>query len=268
MPAPTPSFDDIQKQITALLDDAKSKLMQAKNDERAVRLRISQLQGQLVHAQDALETAKNDLASNESVSSARLADLNRSVDEAQKTLDTLLADIEPAKRRLDIVLADLARTNSTVESLNEQKQTVESDIEKLKTKYDELFLTVQKELADAQAARDKKISEFEAVISEKSSDMQTLIVKFENIEIEHRRKVADLEDTENKLTAKVELLGKQWAELTDKNSELQSNINTLENNAQDILANVKRRENEITSREKAVSNKERAISTQMRRNLL
>lgn len=263
MPAPTPSFDDIQKQITALLDDAKSKLMQAKNDERAVRLRISQLQGQLVHAQDALETAKNDLASNESVSSARLAELNRSVDEAQKTLDTLLADIEPAKRRYETVQGQIEQANGTINTLNIQKQALESDIASLTTERE----TLATELADAREGKDRTLNNLSNEITTRSDELQALDVKQETMRVEHQRKIDELKQAEATLTASVKDLRAQEIELTNKNAELQHNNDTLEAKTQEMMASLKIRENDLDLRERAVKNKERSVATQLRRNL-
>jgi len=263
MPTPTPSFDDIQKQVTALLDDANAKLMQAKNDERAVRLRISQLQGQLVHAQDALETAKRELESTEATSSAKLAELSRSVDEAQKTLDTLLADIEPAKRRYETVQEQIEQASSTIATLNVQKKSVEDDIAALTTEKE----NVATELAEAREAKDRTLNNLSSAITAKSDELQALDVKQETMRVEHGRRVATLIDQETKLSASCKELRDQEIVLTNKNAILQQEVAQRETEVQELMANLKKRENEIDARERVVKNKERGVATQLRRNL-
>jgi chromosome segregation ATPase len=262
MPA-TPSFEEIGKQVTALLDDANAKLMQAKNDERAVRLRISQLQSQLVHAQDALETAKRELESTESVSSARHAELSRSVDEAQKQLDTLLSEIEPAKRRYETVQAQIEQAYSTIGTLSIQKKSIEDDIASLTVEKDR----IASEIAEAREGKDRTLNNLSSAITTRTDELQALDVKQETMRVEHQRKVDELKHAEETLTASVQQLRNQEIELTNKNGTLQHEVAQRETEVQDIMANLKKRENELDARERAVKNKERGVATQLRRNL-
>jgi len=263
MPAPTPSFDDIKQQLSTLVTEAEAKVMQAKNDERAIRLRINQLGRQVAIAQDNLTEAQQALADAESASSSAQAEIGRKVAEAQQTLDTLLADIEPARRRHDNLQAEIERLTSAVSSLSLQKQTLDDDIATLTTERE----TLTTELAEARKGKDTTLANLSTAITKRSDELQAFDVKQETMRVEHQRKVDELLATEKALTESNAALKQQENDLLSRNATLQHEVAEREAEVQELMANLKRRENDLDARERAVKNKERSVATQLRRNL-
>ena len=152
---------------------------------------------------------------------------------------------------------------STINTLNIQKQALESDIASLTTERE----TLATELADAREGKDRTLNNLSNEITTRSDELQALDVKQETMRVEHQRKIDELKQAEATLTASVKDLRAQEIELTNKNGALQHEVAQRENEVQEIMANLKKRENDIEARERAVKNKERSVATQLRRNL-
>ena len=116
MPSSTPSLADAQKQIDAVLEDAQAKLATAKNDERATRLRIVQVQKQAENAQDALREAQQAQADAEATIAAQTAEANTKLAKSLEALDALLKDTETAKRRAENAQADAEKFEGILQS--------------------------------------------------------------------------------------------------------------------------------------------------------
>lgn len=263
MPAPTPSIDDIKKQLDAVVTETEAKVTKAKNDERAIRLRINQLTRQAEIAQDTLRQAQAEQEGVLASGNQKEAEINRTIAEKQTELDKIYEELEPARRRHESITARITEAEGVIQAVTIQKKALEDDIANLTAEHD----TVAEELAKARESKDKTLDNLGIAITQKSDELQALNVKLETIRIEHQRKVDELTAAAAIITDNIKNLRAQEIELTNKNAQLQHDNDTLEAKTQEIMASLKRRENELDTRERAIKNKERAVATQLRRNL-
>lgn len=261
MPAPT--LNDIQKQIDSVIDDAKVQLERAKNEERAIRLRISQLNRQTEIAQDSHRLAVQGAADAESTLQATEAQTASEIAEAQKTLSTLVSDIEPAQRRHDNLKAEIESAESVIKTIAAQRNALQDEIAQLTAERD----AIDTEIAEARKSKDATLNNLNEAITQRSGELQAFDVKQETMRNEHKQQIDTLSAHEKALQASIMSLRKQELELINSNSILQQQVSEREAEVQEAMANLKRRENELEARERAVKNKERSVATQLRRNL-
>lgn len=263
MPAATPSFADIQKQLDTIVEAAEAKVTAAKNEERNARLRIVQVTKQAENAQDALREAQQAQADTEATITARTAEINSKITQSRETLDALLKDVETAKRRADNATADAEKYEGILQSLTLQKKNLEDDIATLTLEK----ATLTDGVAQARESKDKTLAQLSSSITQRSDELQALAVRLETEEVEHKRTIEQLVAAEQTLNSSIAKLSKQENELLAKNAVVSQEVTAKEQEVQNIMANLKARENEIEVRERAVKNKERSLATQMRRNL-
>jgi chromosome segregation ATPase len=263
MPTPELDFQPIQEQVSSILSDAKARLLKTKNEERTIRLRINQLERQLVIAQDALKDAQNQLIDAEGTNTAKQAEIALKMANAQDELDTILNDLEPARRRYETLQEQIEAAENTIRTYDSQKKAIEADIKTLETQRD----TLAQELDEATRSKKTVLDNLAAEIARRSGELSAFDVRQEMALTEHERSVELLVAQEKTIQANIKELASQELEYIDRNGELQEQIAAREAEVQTIMANLKRRENELDARERVVTNKERSITTRQRRNL-